>query len=128
MNNINTKLHNLFLGATAPTPLFTSSVLYKFETSTSHKYPVAARVQSIWIFFQGNLEYHAEDDVHDLSQVSDKKLLSDIGSLLSVTTDNIEKALTHRVIAAGGNVVDKGLTVSEAYYARDAFAKVTCLI
>ncbi|XP_053374202.1 unconventional myosin-Id-like [Mercenaria mercenaria] len=75
------------------------------------------------VILLGNLEYHAQDDVHDLSEVSDKKLLSDIGGLLSVTTENIEKALTHRVIAAGGNVVDKGLTVSEAYYARDAFAK-----
>jgi myosin-1 len=78
----------------------------------------------VMLIFQGNLEYHAQDDVHDLSEVSDKKLLSDISGLLSVTTENIEKALTHRVIAAGGNVVDKGLTVSEAYYARDAFAKV----
>ena len=52
------------------------------------------------------------------------QLVADIASLLSVTVEDITKALTHRVIAAGGNVVDKGLTVPEAYYARDAFAKV----
>mgnify|MGYP006890257625 FL=1 len=50
--------------------------------------------------------------------------MRDLASLLTVTPDDLQKALTHRVIAAGGNVVDKGLTVSEAYYARDAFSKV----
>lgn len=77
-----------------------------------------------WHCLQGNMEYEAQDDVHDLALVKDKRLLRDIAGLVSVTTDSLEKTLTHRVIAAGGNVVDKGLTVSEAYYARDAFAKV----
>ena len=77
---------------------------------------------------QGNIEYEAQDDVHDLSEVKTKQTVADIAKLLSVTTEDLTKALTHRVIAAGGNVVDKGLTVSEAYYARDAFAKVRCFI
>lgn len=79
----------------------------------------------ICLFLKGNVEYHAQDDVHDLAEVTDKQLLSDISGLLTVKPEDLEKALTHRVIAAGGNVLDKGLTVSEAYYARDAFAKVT---
>lgn len=60
-----------------------------------------------------------------MSEVTDEKILSDLSQLLSVTKDDLRKTLTHRVIAAGGNVVDKGLTVSDAYYARDAFAKVS---
>jgi len=71
------------------------------------------------------MEYVAQDDIHDLAQVSDPGLLGTLARLLSVTNDDLEKALTHRVIAAGGNVLDKGLTVSEAYYARDAFTKVS---
>ena len=70
------------------------------------------------------MEYEAQDDVHDLAEVKNPELVANLASLLSVTVEDITKALTHRVIAAGGNVVDKGLTVSEAYYARDAFAKV----
>ncbi|XP_052797829.1 unconventional myosin-Id-like [Mya arenaria] len=75
------------------------------------------------VILLGNIEYEAQDDVHDLAMVKDRKLMSDIAGLIDVTNDDLAKALTHRVIAAGGNVVDKGLTVSEAYYARDAFAK-----
>lgn len=75
--------------------------------------------------FQGNIEYDIQDDVHDLADVRDKRMMGDIADLLTVTRDDLQKALTHRVIAAGGNVVDKGLTKSEAYYARDAFGKVT---
>lgn len=41
-----------------------------------------------------------------------------------MTAENVEKALCSRVIAAGGNVVDKHLNVGEAHYARKAFAKV----
>ncbi|WAQ94639.1 MYO1D-like protein [Mya arenaria] len=52
----------------------------------------------------------AQDDVHDLAMVKDRKLMSDIAGLIDVTNDDLAKALTHRVIAAGGNVVDKGLT------------------
>ncbi|XP_063421774.1 unconventional myosin-Id-like isoform X2 [Mytilus trossulus] len=72
----------------------------------------------------GNTSYEAVDD-HDMAGVSDRKLLGNIAHLLSVTPDELEKALCSRVIAAGGQVVEKGLTVSEAMYARDAYAKAT---
>lgn len=61
-----------------------------------------------------------------MAGISDRKLLGNIAHLLSVTPDELEKALCSRVIAAGGQVVEKGLTVSEAMYARDAYAKVGC--
>jgi len=59
-----------------------------------------------------------------MAGVSDRTLLGNIASMLSVTPADLEKAMCSRVIAAGGQVVEKGLTVSEALYARDAFSKV----
>lgn len=53
--------------------------------------------------------------------------LKDVARLLEVTEDDLDKALCHRVIAAMGEVMEKALTLSEAIYARDAFAKV-CLV
>ena len=53
---------------------------------------------------------------------------SAIAKLLSVTKDDLEKSLCSRVIAAGGNVVDKHLNAGEAHYARKAFAKVSMMI
>lgn len=72
------------------------------------------------------MDYVAADD-HDHAGVSDDKLLGNIAELLSVTKENLRKALCSRVIAAGGQVVEKQLTVSDAVYARDAFAKVTVM-
>ena len=69
------------------------------------------------------MEYKAIDD-HDHAGVADNKLLGNIAEMLSVTQDNLKTALCSRVIAAGGQVVEKQLTVSDAVYARDAFAKV----
>ena len=69
------------------------------------------------------MDYKAIDD-HDHAGVADNKLLGNIAEMLSVTQDNLKTALCSRVIAAGGQVVEKQLTVSDAAYARDAFAKV----
>ena len=59
-----------------------------------------------------------------MAAVSDKALLGNIATLLSVTDDELLKALCYRVIAAGGQIVEKQLTTKEAEYARNAFAKV----
>jgi myosin heavy subunit len=69
------------------------------------------------------MDYVAVDD-HDHAGVADDALLGNIATLLSVTKENLKKALCSRVIAAGGQVVEKQLTLSDAVYARDAFAKV----
>ncbi|BFY98224.1 hypothetical protein BsWGS_01264 [Bradybaena similaris] len=71
------------------------------------------------ILHLGNIEFGGEDQ----SEITNKQEPSTIASLLGVTTENVEKALCSRVIAAGGNVVDKHLNVDEAHYARKAFAK-----
>nr|XP_022305174.1 unconventional myosin-Id-like isoform X4 [Crassostrea virginica] len=86
-----------------------------------------AHAEALWkvvaaILHLGNMEYKAIDD-HDHAGVADNKLLANIAEMLSVTQDNLKTALCSRVIAAGGQVVEKQLTVSDAVYARDAFAK-----
>lgn len=73
--------------------------------------------------FQGNIEFEGEDQ-SEISNEDEQKIVS---SLLSVTQENLEKALCSRVIAAGGQVVDKQLNVPEANYARTAFVKVIVL-
>ena len=72
------------------------------------------------------MNYEPTDD-HDIAGVADRKLLSNIASLLSVKPEELQQTLCTRVIAAGGQVVEKGLTVSDAMYARDAYAKVIFL-
>ncbi|GFO41945.1 unconventional myosin-id-like [Plakobranchus ocellatus] len=81
-------------------------------------------INSAWqvvaaVIHLGNIEFEGEDH----AQVSDQGESSIIGKLLSVSREAVEKALCFRVIAAGGNVVDKNLTVPESYYAGQAFAK-----
>ena len=56
--------------------------------------------------------------------MSDQGLSAVIGKMLQVSREDLEKSLCSRVIAAGGNVVDKHLNVPESIYAAQAFAKV----
>ena len=69
---------------------------------------------------QGNIEFVGEDQ----AAVADQGESAVIGKMLQVSREDLEKALCSRVIAAGGNVVDKHLNVPESYYAGQAFAKV----
>ncbi|KAK3589621.1 hypothetical protein CHS0354_043081 [Potamilus streckersoni] len=75
------------------------------------------------VLHMGNMEFDTVDEVHDTVGVRDGHKLKNLAGLLSVTQEDLKKALTSRVIAAGGNVVNKEFTKSEALYARDAFAK-----
>ena len=59
--------------------------------------------------------------------VSNRQDLVDLAQLLAVDTDALEKTLLSRVIAAGGQVVEKQLNPNDSLYARDAFAKVSAL-
>uniref|UniRef100_A0A0B7ADG6 Myosin motor domain-containing protein n=2 Tax=Arion vulgaris TaxID=1028688 RepID=A0A0B7ADG6_9EUPU len=71
------------------------------------------------ILHLGNIEFVGEEH----AEVSNQSEISIISRLLEVAKENVEKSLCSRIIAAGGNVVDKQLSISEAYYARNAFAK-----
>lgn len=46
-----------------------------------------------------------------------------VAELLNVTQEELNKALCERVIAAGGNIIQKNHTHTEAEYGRDALAK-----
>jgi myosin heavy subunit len=70
---------------------------------------------------QGNLEF-AEDS--DKAQIANENDLQIIAQLLDVDKSEAEKALCARVVAARGEVMEKGHTVEEAVHGRDAFAKV----
>lgn len=52
--------------------------------------------------------------------------VSKVSRLLSVTEADLCTALTERVIAARGEVMQKMHTEIEAEYGRDALAKVSC--
>ncbi|KAK7010457.1 unconventional myosin-Id [Biomphalaria glabrata] len=82
------------------------------EVSTTWKIVAA-------ILHLGNIEFVGEDD----ATINNQEEPSIIASLLGVTKDNLVKTLLSRVIAAGGQVVDKLLNVQEAQYANKAFSK-----
>lgn len=72
-------------------------------------------------FYKGNLEFV---EGPESAQVSNTDLLNTIAELLDVDPAEAEKTLCARVVAARGEVMQKGHTVQEASHGRDAFAKV----
>ncbi|XP_071812059.1 unconventional myosin-Id-like isoform X2 [Apostichopus japonicus] len=82
--------------------------------------------KTIWavvaaILHLGEVNFENTDD--DSCSVKDPDQLSAMAELLSISQDELGKALCHRVIAARGEVMEKSHTVEEAYNGRDAFAK-----
>lgn len=82
-------------------------------------------IDTIWrvvaaIIHLGSIQFEVDQDV---SKIKNKNDLNKLAELLSVTTNQLSEALCHRVIAAGGEVMQKGHTANEAIYGRDAFAK-----
>ena len=71
---------------------------------------------------QGNLDFILEEDQ---AIVEDKVVLATVATLLNSTVEEVEKALCYRVVAARGEVMEKGHTLEDAYYGRDALCKVT---
>lgn len=61
----------------------------------------------------------------DDAKVKDSNLVKTISKLLSVQPSETEKTLCKRVVAARGEVVEKGHTIEQAKFGRDAFAKVS---
>lgn len=55
--------------------------------------------------------------------VDNTSALKNSASLLNVTGDEMTKSLTHRVIAAHGDVMMKSHNIQQAEYGRDALAK-----
>lgn len=68
------------------------------------------------------MEFTQEDES---AQISNADALQTIAHLLDVDAVDAEKALCARVVAARGEVMEKGHTMQEAMHGRDAFAKVS---
>lgn len=84
-----------------------------------------ASIETIWkivaaVLHLGNAEFKSDGDKTRLAQST---TLSTVASLLCVDPNELNRALCHRVIAANGELMEKGHTTSEATYGRDAFAK-----
>ncbi|XP_029641534.1 unconventional myosin-Id isoform X2 [Octopus sinensis] len=84
-------------------------------------------VETIWkiataILLLGNIDFEVNEEVLGISSNSN---LSTIASLLSINVEDLETTLCSRVVAAGGDVVRKEFTISDAFYTRDALAKAT---
>ncbi|KAM4705559.1 unconventional myosin-Ig-like [Rhinophrynus dorsalis] len=73
------------------------------------------------ILHLGNLCFDVEEDS---VIIENSDLVSHIAQLTSCQTDNVMKTLLYRTMAiGGGDVIEKGHSVKEASYARDACAK-----
>ncbi|XP_076437285.1 unconventional myosin-Id-like [Babylonia areolata] len=84
-------------------------------------------IDTLWnivgaVLHLGNVNFDMDGD-GEHAQVSNRQDLVDLAQLLAVDMQALERALLSRSIAAGGHVVEKKLNVSDALYARDAFAK-----
>ena len=106
---------------------------YTFTFSHARTHVVCTRLTIWWAFiksfcflilsiFQGNVEFDSED--RDSSHITNTEEQDIISRLLGVSREDLEKALCFRVVAARGEVMEKGHTKEDAYYGRDAFAKV----
>lgn len=82
-------------------------------------------VQTIWsvisgVLNLGNITFNLSEDV---VKIGNKNALNSAAQLLSINSNDLSTALSQRVIAAGGEVMQKTHTLIEAEYGRDALAK-----
>lgn len=69
----------------------------------------------------GTLEF--EEAGVEVAKVKDSEPLNNIAHLLEVDVVEAEKTLCSRVVATKGEVMEKGHTIEQAQFGRDAFAK-----
>ncbi|VDO76467.1 unnamed protein product [Haemonchus placei] len=89
-----------------------------------------AEIDELWsviagILHLGNLTFADSDNSTGHCHVVDQETLRRAAKCLSVTTDQLQNALTSQVVAARGDVVAKAHDVNAALYTRDALAKVS---
>nr|CDJ82018.1 Myosin head and Myosin tail 2 domain containing protein [Haemonchus contortus] len=87
-----------------------------------------AEIDELWsviagILHLGNLTFADLDNSTGHCHVVDQETLRRAAKCLSVTTDQLQNALTSQVVAARGDVVAKAHDVNAALYTRDALAK-----
>lgn len=101
----------------AVTELLSSNASYIFLTEN---YAGFAHCYFL-IIFQGNVTFRLDDDK---LIIENNSALNDTANLFSISSKDLSTALSQRVIAAGGEVMQKTHTLIEAEYGRDALAKV----
>lgn len=84
-----------------------------------------SEIDTVWsivaaILHLGNITFKSQEES---SQPADSSVVNKAAVMLSVTPGELSKALSERVIAARGEVMQKTHTLSEAEYGRDALAK-----
>lgn len=75
----------------------------------------------LYLLLQGNIKFKEEEDK---IEIMEKDVLENVSKLLSVDIKELQTALSERVIAARGEVMQKNLTLSEGKFVADALAKV----
>nr|CAD7410711.1 unnamed protein product [Timema cristinae] len=85
----------------------------------------AEETETLWrvvaaILHLGNVEFKTQDDA---TRPANTPVVGTVAALLKVTPEELSQALSERVIAARGEVMQKTHTVSEAEYGRDALSK-----
>ncbi|XP_075237510.1 unconventional myosin ID [Lycorma delicatula] len=85
-------------------------------------------IDTLWkivaaVLHLGNINFEQSDDNIIISKGDSQKSLTRVAKLLEVSEEELKKALTERVIAARGEVMQKTHTLTEAEYGRDALAK-----
>ena len=83
---------------------------------------------SMFVSSKGNVKFIPDETHHEQARVEGSDILGTIAKLLASSQDEVEKVLLYRVVAARGEVVEKGHSVKEAMYGRDAFAKVCHIV
>ena len=73
---------------------------------------------------KGNIQF-VDIENPDGAKIQSPGMVSTIAGLLAVDPKELEKALCFRVIASRGEVVEKMHSAEQAYYGRNAFAKVS---
>jgi myosin-1 len=75
-------------------------------------------------YVQGNVTFKSQEEA---TQPADSSVVNKAAAMLNVTSQELSKALSERVIAARGEVMQKTHTLPEAEYGRDALAKVSVI-
>ena len=70
------------------------------------------------------MQFTLDENMHEQAVVENADELNVIAKLLGTRPKQVEMALCYRVVAARGEVLEKGHNDREAYHGRDALAKV----
>lgn len=79
----------------------------------------------LYCALKGSLEF--EEVGVEQAKIKSSAPLNQVASLLQLDVVEAEKAFCSRVVATKGEVMEKGHTIEQAQFGRDAFAKVSAV-